>query len=101
MKKGPSDCGEPLSEGPLFAGGIRSLGFDTALARGPIDFPFPRRYGPGSGASEFVEATVAASDPATDRSASNRRPTTLHRRPDGTHDVRDRPFRSDARATFT
>jgi len=41
MKKGPSDCGEPLSEGPLFAGGIRSIGFDTALAHGPIDFPSP------------------------------------------------------------
>ena len=41
MKKGPLDRGEPPSKGPFFAGGIRSLGFDTALARGPIDFPFP------------------------------------------------------------
>ena len=81
--------------------GFDLIGFDTALARGPIDFPFPRRYGPGSGAFEFVKATAAASDPATDQSASNRRPATLHRRPDGAHHVRDRPFRSDARGRFT
>ena len=66
--KSPPDRGVPQSEGPFSAGGIRFVWFDTALARGPIDFPYPCRYGPGSGASEFVEATVAASDPATDPS---------------------------------
>lgn len=30
--------------------------FDTALARGPVDFPCPCRNGPGSGASEFARS---------------------------------------------
>jgi len=30
--------------------------FDTALARGPVDFPYPCRNGPGSGASEFARS---------------------------------------------
>ena len=30
--------------------------FDTALACGPVDFPYPCRNGPGSGASEFARS---------------------------------------------
>jgi len=87
--KSPSNRGEPWSEGLLFRWRDSIVWFDTALARGPVDFPYPCRNGPGSGASEFVEATVAASDPATDLSLPNIRQATLRWRPTGEHRVRD------------
>jgi len=86
--KSPSDRGKPQFEGPFFAGGIRSVRFDSAFARGPIDFPYPCRYGPGAGASEFAEATITASDPVTGPSVSNSRQAALRRRPRGAHRVR-------------
>jgi hypothetical protein len=52
------------------AGGIRSLGFDAVLARGPTDFPYPCRNGPDSGASEFSKLQ---SRPATPRPIRRRR----------------------------
>jgi hypothetical protein len=61
--------------------GFDQFGFDATLAHGPIDFPHPGRYGLRPGASEFVEATAAASDPATDLSMSNPRQTALRWRP--------------------
>jgi hypothetical protein len=86
MARTPGITNDPGGSIPL--AGFDLFGFDAALARGPIDFPFPRRYGPGSGASEFVEATIATSDPAIDPSASNHRRIAIHRRPGGKHRVR-------------
>ena len=99
--KSPPDRGTPQSEGLLSAGGIRFVRFDTALARGPIDFPYPCRNGPGSGASEFSKLQ---SRPATPRPACRCR--TSDRRlsagvPSESRCVRDRPFLSNAPGRFT
>ena len=41
MKNAPRTTANRDPRGLLSAGGIRSVGFDTALSRGPIDFPHP------------------------------------------------------------
>ena len=82
MKKGPSDCGEPLSEGLFSLAGFDLLGSTPRLHTARSTSLLLTRYGLGPGASEFVEATVTTSDP--DRpSASNRRQAALRRRPAG------------------
>ena len=86
MSRTPGITNDPGGSIPL--AGFDLFGFDAALARGPTDFPFPRRHGPGSGASEFVEATIATSDPAIDPSASNHRRIAIRQRPGGKHRAR-------------